>query len=324
MKKIRWFFSVFILASVLIGSLLFMIKDIYKEPPEKKEVYLVVKTVGDSLDFWETIKNGATVAATELGAQVIMRGPTEETKVKEQIEVMEDILEKKPEAIAIAATDYNALTEVCEKAIAQGITLVTFDSDVHLNIEHSYIGTNNINAAKRLAHEIGVQMQGEGEVGIVAHVKGALTATQRTDGFIKGLHHFEKIRVVGEVYYTDGIRYNAYLAAKNMMEANPELKAIYGTNEVCILGIADAVKEHNRKDLIIGGFDLSSEIAEMIELEYIDVVMVQRAFNMGYIAIREALEVADGKEPETIDTGAVMINKENMFLKENQKLIVPN
>ncbi|MBN2222881.1 MAG: substrate-binding domain-containing protein [Vallitaleaceae bacterium] len=324
MKKIN-------LSIVLIGIILFMsammvymLFSLRDGEKKKDQVYLVVKSTDESTDFWVNVVKGANVAATELGVEVIAVGPNSEIDIAQQIHIMEEIIEKKPEAIAIAACDYELLREVCEKAMKQGITLVTYDSDVNTKKKHSFVGTNSINAARRLAHEVGVQSKGQGQVAIISHVEGAFTAKERIEGFVRGLNSYPQMEVVGDIRYAKDSRQRAYENAIELIEQYPKLRVLYGTNEGSILGISDAIIEKGLKnEIYVVGFDMNLDIAQRIEEDVIDVIMVQRPFNMGYIAIREAIDVMNGKETENIDTSAVLINKENLFLPENQKLIVP-
>jgi ribose transport system substrate-binding protein len=74
----------------------------------------------------------------------------------------------------------------------------------------------------------------------------------------------------------------------------------------------------------LAGFDSSMDEIALLEDGYIQATVVQNPFNMGYLAIQTALQVSDGKKVNSrIDTGSVVITKENMFTKENQKLLVP-
>jgi len=325
MKKFN--VTILLLSSlVLVGVIsLIMLLQLDKEPVEKKRIYLIIKTVTENGDFWSNIVNGAELAAVELGVDVIIQGPQKELYVDEQIGLVEAIIVEKPVAIAIAATDYEKLGPVCDKAMEQGIILVTYDSDALMKNEHSFIATNNQAASQRLAHELATLMDGNGKVAIFSHIEGSFTSQEREEGFIKGLKPFEGISIVGDINYSDNNSDISYQKAMKVIEQNPDIQALYGTNEATLIGIARAVRDLELQNQVhVVGFDMSNDIAQMIEENIIDAAMVQRPFNMGYLAIKEVLEIEAGKEPNVIDTGAVLINKENMFLPENQKLIVPN
>lgn len=325
MKKFNIVILLIAVILVVGGATAFMYSRLSQENDKKDQVYLITKSVSENTDFWLNAVKGSEVAATELGVEVIVDGPAQEIYVDEQIEIIREIIAKNPQAIAIAATDYNALGEVCEEVIAAGITLVTFDSDANMVTEHSFVATNNLSAAQRIGYELSTLLEGEGEVAVIAHSKGAYTTIERIEGFERGVRPFAGVTMAGNYYYTNNSHSAAYEAVINIVETYPNIKAIYATNEVTLLGSARAIKDLQKEhEILLVGFDMSKDIALLIEEDVIDVTMVQRPFNMGYLAVKEMLEVMEGKKPELIDTGVVMINKENMFLPENQKLIVPN
>lgn len=310
---------------VLVGSIsIFMFYRIENQQIQRERIYLIIKTVSENTLFWDNVINGAEVAANELGVEVIVRGPQKETNVEEQIQIIQELIDEKPTAIAVAAVDFDAIADVCDEIVKNDIIVVTFDSDANMISPHSFVATNNLSSSKRLGHELADIINEHGKVAILSHVEGAYTASERIDGFVQGIKPYPDIEVVGETYYTDNSREIAYEAVMEIVEIYPELTALYATNEVSLLGVGEAIKELGLEEQItVVGFDMNYSIALMIEEGVIDVSMVQKPFNMGYTAIKEVLEVKEGKAVEFVDTGSVLINKDNMFLPENQKLIVP-
>ncbi len=308
---------------LLVGISIGAMKRLDYQGAKQQTIYLITKTSED-IDFWISVAEGAKVAATELGVQVIIDGPTSETEVERQIYIIEEAIKKRPTAIAIAATDYERIGDVCQRAVDQGITVVTYDSDALFETDHSYIATNNLLASQRLAHELGTSMDGPGRVVILSHVKESFSAYEREEGFKKGLKPFQQLTVEEEVYYIDNDMETAYEYAVHIINTYPDIVALYGTNEVALQGIAEAVNDLNvQNEIYVAGFDINTRIAYFIETDVIKATMAQRPFNMGYLAVKEALEVQETKEPRQVDVSSVLINKDNMFLPENQKLIVP-
>ncbi len=308
---------------LLVGTSIGAMKRLDYEGKKQQTIYLITKT-SSGIDFWASIGEGAQVAATELGVQVIIKGPENETEIEEQIQIIEKAIQEKPEAIAVAASDYERIGEVCQEAVRQGITVVTYDSDALFNKEHSYVATNNLLASQRLAHELGTAIDQKGRVVVLSHVQGTSSAFEREEGFRRGLKPFEHLTVEEKVYYIDDDLDMAYKYTQQIIETYPDLVALYGTNEVALQGIGEAVNDLGiEKQVYVSGFDMNTRIAYFIETDVIKSAMAQRPFNIGYLAVKEALEVQKTKEPRQVDVSAVLINKENMFLPKNQKLIVP-
>src|SRR5271157_6341813 len=95
---------------------------------DKVRVAMVVKALG--IGFFDSCRDGGEDAAKEFGnVELIYTGPTK-TTAEEQIAVIDSLIAQKVNAIAISANDTNALVPVCKKAMAKGITVISFDSGV--------------------------------------------------------------------------------------------------------------------------------------------------------------------------------------------------
>lgn len=71
-------------------------------------------------------------------------------------------------------------------------------------------------------------------------------------------------------------------------------------------------------------FDNSKEEIQLLESEVIQGIIVQRAFEMGYLGITLGIETARGEYAEPyIDSGFKLVTKENIYTEENQKLLFP-
>ena len=62
------------------------------------------------------------------------------------------------------------------------------------------------------------------------------------------------------------------------------------------------------------GFDNSLEQIKFLEKGVFQAIVVQKSFNMGYLAVETALKVLKGENvPPVIDSGSELITKENMY-----------
>lgn len=295
------------------------------DDPEKDIVYVVVKSINNEIDFWQTVKMGAMTAAVELDVEMVFTGPMHETQIDRQIEILDRIIKKKPLAIVLAPTDYKKLAPWGDKIIEAGITLVTIDSAMDTPSAKSFIGTNNIDASRQAGEEMIRLLEGTGQVAVMGHVQGTSTAIERIEGFMYAIKEHPGIDLIKEPWYSDGNSEQAYHKTKEMLSEYPDIDGIFGANEVTVIGIARALDDMGLGGRIkLVGFDSSKEQVEFIERGILHAVMVQRPFNMGYLGVKEAVEISRRrKRPEVIDTGAVLITKDNLFTPENQKLLFP-
>lgn len=315
-----------ILFVVLIFSAINTFNLINKRNYKKPVVYLVLKTINPNIEFWESVKKGAELASVEFEVDVIVEGAIDETNVEVQGEILEEIIEKKPKAVVLAVADYQRIHSVAEKIIQEGITLVTIDSDVKTDYKHSFVATNNTQAAKKAGKEMARILGGKGQVAVMSHFYASTTAKEREEGFREEMENYEDIKVIDKTWNCNSDVNIAYQETLSILEEYPNVDGIFGSNEMAINGISKAINDKGLAHKIkLIGFDSNPEIVQLIEEDVINAVMVQRPFNMGYIGIKKAVEeTKDRRKPkEFIDTGCVLITKENIYEPENQKLIFP-
>ncbi len=288
-----------------------------------KPIQIVLKSIeGQPMDFWDVVQQGIDQAAKEFGIEVEISGPRFEKEITLQINILNGILEKEPPMLILAANDFKRLVQSVENAAAKKIPVITLDSGVDSDIPVSFIATDNLEAGFKAGTEMKRLIEGKtnNEIAIVSHIQETATAIDREAGVRSAL---EGENVIG-TWFCDVEQEKAYLITLELLK-NPELGGIVALNEVSALGVARAIDETGEKDRVyVVGFD--NAIRELLFLEegVIKATVVQRPYNMGYLAVKTAAEYLSGKPIERIiDTGSILITKENMFQREYQELLFP-
>src|SRR5712691_7145104 len=113
MKSILGLATVLLMASVGAGA---------------ETVLVDMKGPGSGNPFWAAVEAGAREKAKELGVDIVVLAPPQESDVQSQISQVEDQLVKKIDAMALAPTDPNALKPIVEQAKKQGVGVVFIDT----------------------------------------------------------------------------------------------------------------------------------------------------------------------------------------------------
>jgi ribose transport system substrate-binding protein len=292
--------------------------------PRHRLIYFVPKTMDNRIEFWQVMKQGIASAAKEFNAEVRMLGTDTESDIEGQIRLLDKAIAAKPSAIVLAATDYNRLIPVSKKILDSGIKLITVDSGLNGGISASFIATDNFAAGQKVVGSIKKWILPDISIAIISFVRGSAPALERESGVRDSLKAYKDVEVL-DTYYSETSEAKAYEIVKNLIQQNPKVKVIIGLNEPATVGSAKAIKDLGVESRVkLTGFDSSMDEIALLEDGYIQATVVQNPFNMGYLAIQTALQVSNGKKVNRrIDTGSVVITKENMFTKENQKLLVP-
>lgn len=287
-------------------------------------IIVVLKSIDPNIEFWKIVGNGIDVAAKEFDMQVEVKGPKNEFDVSGQIQILEDCIAAKPDAIVLAAADYQALVPMAQKIRKHGIKLVIIDSGINSEAANSFIATDNIAAGHKMGEMLSKLVDPAKHIVIISHVQGSSTAIQREQGVRSGLSTNFNSTLEGP-YFSNGSQDRAYEITKKLLSEHPDIGGIAGLNEISTLGAAQAIKELGLKEQVkLVGFDSSMKEIKLIEEGVIQAVVIQKPFNMGYLGIKTAYQVLKGqKVDKKIDTGAQVINQDNMYSVENQKLLFP-
>src|SRR4051812_47648487 len=153
-----------------------------------KKVDVIIKASDSS--FWQTMLAGARKAGGDYGLKVGLFGPTSETDVNEQVQLVENSISRGADAIVLAPNSSNALNSAIKRARASGIKVVLADTAVTTPAE-GFIGTDNVKAGRqageRMCQLVKQQGKSSGQVMIESSVAGIQTLKDRDSGFRQGL-----------------------------------------------------------------------------------------------------------------------------------------
>jgi ribose transport system substrate-binding protein len=292
-----------------------------------KDIKIEVICMGFQHEYWQTVRLGTEKAAKELGIVVPFYGPELETQVDVQIGMFENSIAKKVDGILLAPCDSEALVPLVEKATKQGIVVITFDTDINKTDKRiSFVATDNYAAGKLAGQNAGRLLGGKGKVGVMGHLAGTMDTRERLGGFIDVIKaQFAGIQLL-ETVYGDGDQQKSLDKATDMMRANPDLAAIYATNEGGAVGIALAVEQAKKVGKVkIIGFDSSEQEIDFLKRSVITGFVVQNPFQIGYLGVKTLYEHLAGvkKAPPRIDTGVVWVEMKNLNQPDIQKILYP-
>jgi ribose transport system substrate-binding protein len=292
--------------------------------PKSPKITVVTKTTAKSLEFWQVLKDGVNVAAKEFDARVSIVGPNNETDVDDQIALLERVIRDRPDAVVMAATDFNRLVPVAKRIEAAGIPLISIDSGLNSDIPRSFIATDNVEAGRKAGRILAKLAGDRGKVAIISFVRGTASQIDRERGVRSIFEAASGFDIIG-TYYSDGVEKKAYETTMELLGEHRDLAGIVCLNEPASVGAGRAVKELGLAGKItLVGFDSSINEVRLLEEGVMQATVVQRPFNMGYLGVKTAIDVLKGdKVAERIDTGSVVITKQNMYEDENQKLLFP-
>ncbi|MCP4298596.1 MAG: rhamnose ABC transporter substrate-binding protein [Proteobacteria bacterium] len=252
---------------------------------DKLRIALVVKSLGNG--FFEAAADGARNAAKELGnVEIIYTGPTEAT-AEGQIEIINNLIAQKVDAIAISANDPNALVPIAKKAMRRGIKVLSWDSGIA-------VGGRTVNLIPSSTELIGSSqiklisdtLGGRGEIAILSATAQATNQNAWIREMKKTLKNpeYAGLKLV-TIAYGDDKSDKSYREALGLFKSYPGLRGIIAPTTVGIAAAAKAVKD---QDLIgkvfVTGLGLPSEMKGYVMGGSVETFAIWNPIDLGYSA----------------------------------------
>ncbi|KZL93460.1 sugar ABC transporter substrate-binding protein [Clostridium magnum] len=275
----------------------------------KANVAVVLKAVNS--DYWKTVQAGAMDAGKELGVDVKVLGPNDETDIAGQTSLMEDQIVKKVSVLVVAPSQPSAALATFDKADQASIPVVLIDTDAKWDKKKSFVGTGNL-AGGKLGGKYLAEKVGKGsEVVIIRGALGDATHDERVNGAKEELEA-AGVKIV-EIQPANSDRNKAMSVMENLLQTHPNVKGVFCSNDEMALGAERALKQSNKTGVAVVGFDGSADALKSIKAGELTASVAQSPYNIGKLGVETAVKIAKGEKVENrVDTGTKVISKENV------------
>ena len=306
-----------------------------------KHIDVIAK--GFQHQFWKAVELGTQNAAKEFGVEVTFQGPDNESAIAQQVEYLNTAIAKKPSAICLAALDTQASIPSIQSAMEAGIPIIGFDSgvpDAPKGAIKANASTNNAVAGALAADELYKLIEAKIKdakepvrIGVVAQESNSQSIVDRTKGFVDKMTELcgadnvsveghdslknEKagVKVVIDVGIPAEVKDVDAAAVASAILEKKDLIAIYGSNEFAanaIITANEGLDKLGADKVIAVGFDAGKKLLDAVRAKTFAGAVTQDPVQIGYQAVKLAVEAADGKSVSDVDTGAKWYNADNM------------
>ncbi|OYD74310.1 UNVERIFIED_ORG: monosaccharide ABC transporter substrate-binding protein (CUT2 family) [Burkholderia sp. CF145] len=288
------------------------------------EIAVIVKTVNSN--YWQNVQKGAKTAVGEAkGYTMTFQGPAAESAIADEVNMVENAVNRKVAGIVLAPSDPDALVPAIKKAWEAHIPVVLIDSslsDAGKQYYQSFLSTDNEKAGEMCAKALIDRVGQNGKIAIMSYVPGAGSEIGRVGGFRKYIEAHSKLQIVGP-YYSQSQMATALNQTTDVLSANPDLKGIFGANEPTAVGMGRALKQTGKADKLVAvGFDGNQDLQDFVRGGTIQAIAVQGSYQMGYEGIQTVVNVIEHKPvPKQVDTGVVLVDKQNLDSQDAKNVL---
>jgi ABC-type sugar transport system substrate-binding protein len=290
-------------------------------PKPQRPVRIGAVLVTLSNPFWVAMKEGYESTAREYGVQIDIQAAPQENSVTAQLDMLENMVAKKYDALVAHTITAQNLIPGLVKAKQNGIPVVT-DRRVDLKAareagaEPIPIGLVDFHAQGRMGAEYiarELAKRGGGKVAIIEGLPGAPQSEARRDGAKEAFKAASSIQLVS-VQPADWDRSKAYNVTTNLLQAHPDMRGIMCANDIMALAALEAIDAAGKTgQVMVVGIDLIPQGKEAIGKGRLAGSVAFSPFVIGETCARAAIAAAQGlKIPEALSVVSVLATRENI------------
>jgi ribose transport system substrate-binding protein len=287
--------------------------------------------------FYQVMQLGVEAAAEDLGIEVVTQIP-QTWGVEAQTPILDAMVARGDlDYIITAPTEKDQMVGPLQAALDAGIKVITVDTFLGdgdyvngpVKFPISYIGSDNVEGGRISARGLAEAIGGKGTVYINSTNPNVSSVQGREQGFKEVMEkEFPDIKVIGPDYNLDDPNTASQQTAA-VLEREPELAGVFGTNVFSAQGAGTAVVNAGLGGHVqVVAYDATQFAIELLGKDVVSLVLAQKPFDMGYMAVQFAAADAAGVTslPRRVETGFAIIDKENVADPEIARFIyqVPN
>jgi ribose transport system substrate-binding protein len=276
--------------------------------------------------FFLAVHAGVRDAARDFGVEVLWNGPRDETDYSRQIEIVDSMVTRHVDALAISATDRTALVAPVKRAIEAGIPVSVFDSGLDVKGYVTFVATDNYGAGQTAARKLAELIHGKGKVAELMQKPGGSSTVDRERGFEETIaKEFHAISIVARQFGM-GDPGKSRNAAEDILTAHQDLDGLFASAEANSIGAIQAIKARSLSGKIkLITFDTSDIHVAALKDGIIDVMLVQDSYRIGYEAVHSLVMKQNGQTPPPQkDLNVHVIRKQDLGRSDVQALLFPN
>ncbi len=281
----------------------------WAKPDKKKDledikIGLSVSTLNNP--FFVSLRDGVVKEAKSLGMEVIIVDAQNDSA--KQVNDVEDLIQQGVDALLINPTDSASISTAVQSANNIGIPVVTLDRSADKGIVEALVASDNIKGGEMAANYMIEKLGEKAQVIELEGVPGASATRERGQGF----HNIadEKLTIIAK-QAADFDRTKGLTVMENLLQANPDVKAVFAHNDEMALGAIEAINSSG-KDVMVIGFDGNDDALNAIKSGDMEATVAQQPELIGKLAVDAARDVLQGKKVEEIIAAPLkLVTKDN-------------
>ncbi len=269
---------------------------------EGGKIGLIVSTLNNP--FFVDLKEGAVAKAEELGLEIAILDSQNDSA--RELANVEDLLTQGVDVILINPTDADAVVNAIKAANSKGVPVITLDRGAAAGDVVTHIASDNVAGGVMAGEYISELLGGAGKVVELEGIAGTSAARDRGQGFNDAIGGTDIEVVARQV--ADFDRTKGLTVMENILQAQPEIDAVFAHNDEMALGALKAVQASGREILVVG-FDATDDAVKAVESGEMAATVAQQPSLIGSLGVESAVKVLQGESLEAYVPVELMLVK---------------
>lgn len=260
--------------------------------------------------FFVQLRDGAQDKADELGVSLNIQDASDDAAT--QSNQVNNAATTGADVVIINPTDSDAIVPAVEALNQADIPVVAVDRSANGGEVASFIASDNVAGGAQAADALAEAIGGEGDIIMLQGIAGSSASRERGAGFEEAIAKHEGINVVAK-QPANFDRTQGLDVATNLLQAHPDVKAIFAENDEMALGALEALGDRAGTEVIVVGFDGTTEGLSAVEDGRMLATIAQQPEELGARAVEEAAKLLRGEDAEAeVPVEVVTVTNDNV------------
>lgn len=245
--------------------------------------------------FFVQLRDGAQEKATELGVTLNVQDASDDAAT--QANQLNNAITTGAGVVIVNPTDSDAVVPSVEALNQADIPVVAVDRSASSGDIASFVASDNVAGGAQAAAALAEAIGGEGEILMLQGIAGSSASRDRGKGFEEEIAKNEGITIAAK-QTANFDRGEGLDVATNLLQAHPNVKAIFAENDEMALGAIEALGARAGQDVIVVGFDGTNDGLKAVEDGRMLATIAQQPEELGAKAVEEAAKLLKGEDAE--------------------------
>ena len=260
--------------------------------------------------FFVELRDGAQAKAEELGIDLDIQDASDDAAT--QADQLRNAETSGADVVIVNPTDSDAVGSAVQSLNNADIPVIAVDRSSNSGKVASFVASDNVAGGKQAADALAKSIGEEGEILILQGIAGSSASRDRGQGFEEGIAAYPNIKVAAKQTAnfdrTEGLN-----VTTNLLQANPNIKAIFAENDEMALGAIEALGARAGEEVKVFGFDGTADGLAAVEDGKLEGTIAQQPDELGARAVEQAAAILDGgSAEEEVPVEVVTVTNDNV------------